>query len=73
MIPGELFIKDGEIELNAGRKTATLTVANTGALELQGGITVGAEALSIAGTGVSNSGVLRNVSRTMLQQMPQVQ
>jgi len=27
MIPGELFIKDGEIELNAGRKTVTLTVA----------------------------------------------
>ncbi|MGE5778317.1 MAG: urease subunit beta, partial [Hyphomicrobiales bacterium] len=23
MIPGEMFIKDGEIELNAGRKTAT--------------------------------------------------
>ena len=30
MIPGELFIKDGEIELNAGRKTMTLTVSNTG-------------------------------------------
>ncbi|MEW6150261.1 MAG: urease subunit beta, partial [Pseudomonadota bacterium] len=29
MIPGELFIQDGEIELNAGRKTVTLTVANT--------------------------------------------
>ncbi len=25
MIPGEMFIKDGEIELNAGRKTVTLT------------------------------------------------
>ena len=23
MIPGEMFIQDGEIELNAGRKTAT--------------------------------------------------
>ena len=30
MIPGELFIKDGEIELNKGRKTVTLTVTNTG-------------------------------------------
>ena len=30
MIPGELFIQDGEIELNAGRKTVTLTVANSG-------------------------------------------
>ena len=28
--PGELFIKDGQIELNAGRKTVTLSVANTG-------------------------------------------
>ena len=25
MIPGELFIKDGDIELNKGRKTVTLT------------------------------------------------
>ena len=30
MIPGELFIQDGEIELNAGRKTMTLTVSNSG-------------------------------------------
>ena len=26
MIPGEMFIQDGEIELNAGRKTTTVTV-----------------------------------------------
>ena len=37
MIPGELFIKDGEIELNAGRKTITLTVANTGDRPIQVG------------------------------------
>jgi urease subunit beta len=37
MIPGELFIKDGEIELNAGRKTATLTVSNTGDRPIQVG------------------------------------
>ena len=30
MIPGELLIEDGEIELNAGRPTVTLMVANTG-------------------------------------------
>ena len=30
MIPGELFIKDGEIELNKGRKGMTLSVANSG-------------------------------------------
>jgi len=37
MIPGELFIKDGEIELNAGRKTVTLTVANSGDRPVQVG------------------------------------
>ncbi len=30
MIPGEYFIKPGEIELNKGRKTLTLTVSNSG-------------------------------------------
>src|SRR5258707_2009481 len=37
MIPGELFIKDGEIELNAGRKAVKLTVANTGDRPIQVG------------------------------------
>src|ERR1700741_2696128 len=37
MIPGELFIQDGEIELNAGRKTVTLTVANSGDRAIQVG------------------------------------
>ena len=37
MIPGELFIKDGEIELNAGRKTVRLSVANTGDRPIQVG------------------------------------
>lgn len=37
MIPGERFIKDGEIELNAGRKTVTLSVANTGDRPIQVG------------------------------------
>jgi urease subunit beta len=37
MIPGEMFIKDGEIELNAGRKTLTLSVANTGDRPIQVG------------------------------------
>ena len=30
MIPGELRVAAGDIELNAGRKTITVTVANTG-------------------------------------------
>ena len=37
MIPGELFIKDGDIELNAGRKTVTLSVANSGDRPIQVG------------------------------------
>jgi urease subunit beta len=37
MIPGEMFIKDGEIELNAGRNTATITVSNTGDRPIQVG------------------------------------
>ena len=37
MIPGELFIKAGEITLNAGRKTVTLTVINTGDRPIQVG------------------------------------
>jgi len=35
--PGEFFIRDGEIELNAGRRTVTLTVANTGDRPIQVG------------------------------------
>src|SRR5947209_3639871 len=35
MIPGELFLADGEIELNAGRPTVTVTVANTGDRPIQ--------------------------------------
>jgi hypothetical protein len=31
MIPGAIIRKPGDIELNAGRKTVTVTVANTGA------------------------------------------
>jgi urease subunit beta len=37
MIPGEMFIKDGEITLNAGRKTVTLPITNTGDRPIQVG------------------------------------
>ena len=37
MIPGEYFIKDGEIELNKGRRTVTLSVANSGDRPIQVG------------------------------------
>jgi autotransporter-associated beta strand protein len=38
------------------------TVADLAALELQNGISVGAEALTLNGTGVSSGGALRNIS-----------
>jgi urease subunit beta len=37
MIPGEMFIKDGEIELNGGREAVTITVSNTGDRPVQVG------------------------------------
>lgn len=37
MIPGEYFIDDGEIVLNAGRQTLTMSVANSGDRPIQVG------------------------------------
>ena len=37
MIPGEIITDAADIELNAGRKTITLTVANTGDRPIQVG------------------------------------
>jgi urease subunit beta len=37
MIPGEMFIKEGEIELNSGRDAVTITVSNTGDRPIQVG------------------------------------
>jgi urease subunit beta len=37
MIPGEMKIADGEIELNAGRATVTVKVTNTGDRPIQVG------------------------------------
>ncbi len=64
---------DGVTAINAGilniqNNTATgataggVTVASGAALEVQGGITVGAEALTLNGTGISGNGALRNIS-----------
>jgi len=35
MIPGEIFSREGEIELNAGRATITVDVSNTGDRPIQ--------------------------------------
>ena len=37
MIPGELLIEAGTIELNVGRRTATITIANSGDRPIQVG------------------------------------
>jgi urease beta subunit len=37
MIPGEVIVKDGDIDLNAGLETVTLEVANTGDRPIQVG------------------------------------
>ena len=37
MIPGEYFLEDGDIPLNAGRRTVTLVVANAGDRPVQVG------------------------------------
>jgi len=37
MIPGEVITEDGQIELNAGRETRSVTVANTGDRPVQVG------------------------------------
>ena len=37
MIPGEMFVEPGEITLNEGRATVTVTVANTGDRPIQVG------------------------------------
>ncbi|HEX2830690.1 MAG TPA: autotransporter-associated beta strand repeat-containing protein [Burkholderiales bacterium] len=46
----------------AGTAAGGVTVLSGAALELQGDITVGNEALTISGTGVGGNGALRNVS-----------
>jgi urease subunit beta len=35
MIPGEIIVQDGEIELNAGRPTLRVMVANSGDRPIQ--------------------------------------
>jgi urease beta subunit len=37
MVPGEIIVAAGEIEINAGRPTVTLSVANTGDRPIQVG------------------------------------
>ena len=56
---GALIIQNANSLGSAANGT---TVASGAALQLQGGISVGAEALTLSGTGVSNDGALRNIT-----------
>ena len=47
-----------------GSTTGNTTVASGAALQLSGGIAIGAEALSLTGDGISSGGALRNLSGT---------
>ena len=59
-------VNQGVLRLQDAAATGTTTggvfVYNNAALELANNITVGAEALTITGTGVSNAGALRNIA-----------
>ena len=63
---GTTIISNGVLNIQnntaLGTTAGGVTVASGAALELQSGITVGAEALSLNGTGISNGGALRNIS-----------
>ena len=56
---GVLNIQNGA---SLGSTAAGTSVAGGAALQLQGGITVGAEALTLNGTGISTDGALRSIS-----------
>ena len=45
-----------------GSAAGGTTVASGAALEIDGGLTMGAEALTLAGTGIANGGALRSIS-----------
>ena len=63
---GSTSINDGVVRITnggaLGDTTNGTTVSNGAALQLQGGIAVGDEPLTIAGHGLSNTGALRNIS-----------
>ncbi|MEW6156630.1 MAG: autotransporter-associated beta strand repeat-containing protein, partial [Verrucomicrobiota bacterium] len=63
---GATFINQGALQVRHASGLGTtdngVTVQTGGALELQGGISIGAESLTLNSTGISSGGALRNVS-----------
>ena len=65
---GATIISEGALNIqNAsalGSTTSGTSVATGAALQIQGGITIGTEALTLNGSGVASNGALRNISGT---------
>ncbi|WP_395753590.1 autotransporter-associated beta strand repeat-containing protein [Prosthecobacter sp.] len=61
VIAGTLNIQNADA---LGTTAAGTSVSSGAALQIQGGITTGAEALTLNGTGISTDGALRNISGT---------
>ncbi|MEW5759013.1 MAG: autotransporter-associated beta strand repeat-containing protein, partial [Candidatus Omnitrophota bacterium] len=63
---GLTAVSEGVLNIQNATATGTtaggVSVADGAALQLEGGITVGAEALSLNGTGILNDGAIRNIS-----------
>jgi len=63
---GNTFVNQGVLRLThasgAGTTAGTIGVQNLAALELGNNITVGAKPLTITGTGISDTGALRNIA-----------
>jgi autotransporter-associated beta strand protein len=62
---GEFALNDGVVNIrnaNALGTTAGVTTLRGGALQIQGGITVTGETLTLAGMGMNNDGALRSIS-----------
>ena len=63
---GNTAINGGALRASHANALGTIgngtTVSSGAALELSGGISIGAEALSLSGSGISSTGALRNIS-----------
>ena len=63
---GTVTVSAGVLNISNGNALGTTvggtTVSSGAALQLQGGISVGAEPLTVNGTGISSDGALRNIS-----------
>ena len=71
---GATTVKAGVLNIRHNTALGTIaagtTVASGAALQLQGGITVGSEALALSGTGIAATGALRSISGANIYRGP---